>query len=178
MKLLKSRLILLGLALGFLVLATNTFIHYSIVRSGQAVTGARIDVGRIRTSWRSARIELDRVQAADPQRSMRNLFEADRIVLDLDPQAFLHRQFVVNRGQVHGIRIGTRRSTPGALDSDHETLAKDTAVPSFADEGMRWFDDVSHALQQDAATPVTSREIAVWRSGSTSRVSFERTSSN
>ncbi len=160
MKLLKSRLTLLGLALGLLVLATNAFIHRSIVRSGQAVTGAKIEVGRIRTSWRSARIELDHVQAADPQRSMRNLFEADRIVLDLDPGAILHRRFVVNRGQVHGIRVGTRRSTPGALDSDHETLAKETAVPSFGDEGMRWFDEVTHALQQDIGTPATSREFA------------------
>jgi uncharacterized protein (TIGR03545 family) len=140
MKLLKYRIMLLGLASGFLLLATNSFIRRSIVESSQAVTGTSFDIARIRTNWRTARIELSGVQAADPARSDRNLFEADRVVLDVNPSALLRRRFLVERSQVQGIRVGTPRSAP---PDTHTKTKNDTATKlsrGFADRGMQWFD--------------------------------------
>lgn len=165
MKLIKSRLMLLGLAALFVGLATSRHLRHAIIRSGQAVTGAKIEVGRIITHWRTARVELRNVQAADPKRAMRNLFEAERIVLDVDPRNLLHRRILVERGQVLGLRIGTRRATSGKLDTMSPAAKSggdsEAAARFFAEQGSQWFDTVSRRLTAADEPLHTSRQLAM-----------------
>lgn len=147
MKLLKYRLVLLGLAFFFLFVATSAFIRRTIVESGRSVTLAEINVDQIRTQWRKARIELSGVEAADPRRADRNLFHADKVILDLDPQALLRRRFLVERGRIQGLRVGTMRTQAGESQAPLQAESTSRLLQGFAEKGMQWFDSAVSQLQ-------------------------------
>jgi uncharacterized protein (TIGR03545 family) len=69
-------------------------------------------VGRLDLLPRQASVDLGALQVADPFEPRRNLVEADRIVLKLNPEALAEKTFVVERFALQGMRFGTTRKTP------------------------------------------------------------------
>ena len=49
---------------------------------------------------------------------MQNLFEAREMKLGLEGNALLRRKFIVREASITGIRLGTPRTTSGALDTE------------------------------------------------------------
>ncbi len=74
--------------------------------------GTQVDVGRLDLLPRKASVDLGALQVADPFEPRRNLIEADRIVLKLNPEALTEKKLVVERFALQGMRFGTRRKTP------------------------------------------------------------------
>jgi uncharacterized protein (TIGR03545 family) len=74
--------------------------------------GTQVDVGRLDLLPRQASVDLGALQVADPFEPRRNLVEADRIVLKLNPEALAEKKLVVERFALQGMRFGTTRKTP------------------------------------------------------------------
>ncbi len=74
--------------------------------------GTQVDVGRLDLLPRQASVDLGALQVADPFEPRRNLVEADRIVLKLNPEALAEKKLVVERFALQGMRFGTARKTP------------------------------------------------------------------
>ena len=74
--------------------------------------GTQVDVGRLDLLPRQASVDLGALQIADPFEPRRNLVEADRIVLKLNPEALAEKKLVVERFALQGMRFGTARKTP------------------------------------------------------------------
>ena len=74
--------------------------------------GTQVDVGRLDLLPRQASVDLGALQVADPFEPRRNLVEADRIILKLNPEALAEKKLVVERFALQGMRFGTTRKTP------------------------------------------------------------------
>ncbi len=74
--------------------------------------GTQVDVGRLDLLPKQASVDLGALQVADPFEPRRNLVEADRILLKLNPEALTEKKFVVERFALQGMRFGTTRKTP------------------------------------------------------------------
>jgi len=113
---LRPRLIVLAIVLGLFWFALDPLVRRGLVSLGQAVAGAKVEIGKVRTSvWRTE-ISLSDVQVADPGSPMENLFEARQVKLGLEGSSLLRRKLIVRDGVVSGIRLGTPRTTSGALE--------------------------------------------------------------
>ncbi len=96
-KRLMSRIILLTLTVTFLLMALNPMLRTLIRRSGQQVTGAKVDVDNVRISLRNSFIGIDGLRAADPYNSSRNLFEVGHLRMEVDPTALKYGQVLIRR---------------------------------------------------------------------------------
>lgn len=156
----RPRLAILAIVLGFLWFALDPLLRWGLVSLGQAVTGAKVEIGRVRTSVWGTEISLSDVQVADPGSPMENLFEARQIKLALEGNSLLRRKFIVREGTVSGMRLGTPRATSGAL----EKTARDPALekqngPSLlekqlAEFAQAWLDSLAARLQQEVRNEV------------------------
>jgi uncharacterized protein (TIGR03545 family) len=74
--------------------------------------GTQVDVGRLDLLPRQASVDLGQLQVADPFEPRRNLVEADRIILKLNPEALAEKKLVIERFALQGMRFGTTRTRP------------------------------------------------------------------
>jgi len=106
-------LLLLLLVIGILVvLFAEPVARDTTEEVSTELLGTQVDVGRLDLLPRQASVDLGALQVADPFEPRRNLVEADRIVLKLNPEALAEKKLVVERFALQGMRFGTTRKTP------------------------------------------------------------------
>jgi uncharacterized protein (TIGR03545 family) len=106
-------LLLLLLVIGVLVvLFAEPVARDTTEEVSTELLGTQVDVGRLDLLPRQASVDLGALQVADPFEPRRNLVEADRIVLKLNPEALAEKKLVVERFALQGMRFGTTRKTP------------------------------------------------------------------
>jgi uncharacterized protein (TIGR03545 family) len=74
--------------------------------------GTQVDVGRLDLLPKQASVDLGALQVADPFEPRRNLVEAERIHLKLNPEALTEKKVVIERLALEGMRFGTARKKP------------------------------------------------------------------
>lgn len=121
------RLGLAVLAVVLLWVAMNPLLRFALIRSGQTVTGAKVDIESLRTTLHETKLEMRGVEVADPRDTSRNLVQADRVCLDFDSNALLHKSFIVTEATISGVKFDTQRATSGRL----------TPQPPKEDDGER-----------------------------------------
>lgn len=155
----------------FLWLGLSPLVHWWIVAAGQTVTGAKVEIKDVRASLLTTELRLTGVQAADPRDPLRNLFQADEAVLDLDTPALLHRKFVVREGRISGLEVGTQRTTSGKLDGSPRMIGGgaslvdwNAAGQQMAEFGGRWLhyaaDTLGRQALEELETVRLSRELS------------------
>ncbi|WP_197530493.1 TIGR03545 family protein [Bythopirellula polymerisocia] len=143
----------------------DPLLEWAIVTSGQSATGAKVEIAEL-TSWiRAGKIELRDLQVANPDAVMRNLVQADHIVLQLDSLALLHNRVVVTNGAITGIELDTERSTSGELvvidDAiDDAPSALDPLVAKAGDLASDWLDEASKRLDADLVDQLQTPQVA------------------
>jgi uncharacterized protein (TIGR03545 family) len=94
-----------------------------VVRTGQRLLGARVEVGNTRVSFADGNVVMNELRLDNPCCHGDGLLEADQCVLELAPQPLLHKQAVITRGRVSGLRFS-------ALDAESTKRTADaTSVP-------------------------------------------------
>jgi uncharacterized protein (TIGR03545 family) len=106
-------LLLLLVLLGILTwLFAEPVARQTTEEASTELLGTQVDVGRLDLLPRQASVDLGALQVADPFEPRRNLLEADRIVLKLNPEALTEKKLVVERFALQGMRFGTTRKKP------------------------------------------------------------------
>lgn len=106
-------LLLLLVAIGVLVvLFAEPVARSTTEEASTELLGTEVDVGRLDLLPRQASVDLGELQVADPFEPRRNLVEADRIILKLNPEALAEKKLVVERFALQGMRFGTTRKRP------------------------------------------------------------------
>jgi uncharacterized protein (TIGR03545 family) len=122
--------ILSGLALT-LLLGTSPFLKWALVQSGQAATGAKVEIESVKIGWLAGALRLDKIQVADPNKPLQNLVEAEEAELVLNVPALLRKKMVVDRAVLHDVQFNQARIESGEL----EVASKDEASKS---EASKW----------------------------------------
>jgi uncharacterized protein (TIGR03545 family) len=106
-------LLLFLVLLGILVwLFAEPVARQTTEEASTELLGTEGDVGRLDLIPRRASVDLGALQVADPFEPRRNLVEADRIVLKLNPEALAEKKLVIERFALQGMRFGTARKRP------------------------------------------------------------------
>jgi uncharacterized protein (TIGR03545 family) len=153
-------LLFVGLCVRF---GLDPALRWFIVTSGQAVTGAKVDLAEVKTSLRDVRLELAGLQAANANAPLRNLCEARQMEVVLDVNALLHRRVVVRSGNILGLQFDTQRETSGELEVAVEESATDLA-PAWADKAQDlagdWFAATEERFNVDILANLQTPQVA------------------
>jgi uncharacterized protein (TIGR03545 family) len=87
--------------------------HTTTENVGTRVLGARVDIDWLNLDLLGGKVELRGLTVASPQEPMRNLFQAEELVADVDLLPLLEKKVVIDRLAAKGLRFGTPRTSPG-----------------------------------------------------------------
>lgn len=110
-------MLFLALVTGGWLLFADRLGRLAVERGGTAVLGARIDVRSLHISLTRGNVVIAGFVAASPFDSLKNLFEAEQLVADLDVLPLLEKKVVIDRLVATGLRFGTHRTTSGFVPS-------------------------------------------------------------
>ena len=129
------RLIIVGLLWGFLAYGVDPLLRYSTVQSFQTVTGARVDVAELQTTYFPPSFSIKGLALASASRHGKNMAEFDEFHVKFEPHALSRRQFVIEDGHIDGLRFDTDRNDDGQLEITEEPEPENTE-PSWVTEKL------------------------------------------
>lgn len=92
-----------------------------IESAGSEALGAKVEVEQVDLALFPLRVEINGLQAADPDQPMKNIFETEKISFALDSGALLWKKILVEELTIDGIQINTPRTSSGALSGGRTT---------------------------------------------------------
>jgi uncharacterized protein (TIGR03545 family) len=130
----------IGPLLGFLVLLAilwwlfaDRIAHETTEDVGTSVLGARVDLRRLRLDLTEGKVAINGLTVGSPFDAMRNLFEADELVANIQVLPLLEKKVVIDRIAATGLRFGTARTTPGFERGAGKTEEVKEEVRAFAE---------------------------------------------
>ncbi len=159
------RLLLLAMLAGTVRFGCDPLLEWMIVTGGQSATGAKVELGELTTWIKAGKLELRDLQVANPESVLRNLFEAEHVVLQIDSFALLHNRIVVSNGAITGLQLDTLRSTSGELATSDAAIeeapsALDPLLAKAGDLASDWLDSASQRLDADFVDQLQTPHIA------------------
>jgi uncharacterized protein (TIGR03545 family) len=88
------------------------FVRRSSEDYATTTLGTEVDIEGLTITESRSRVTVSGLQVADPYDRTRNLFEAGRIVLDIDPVPLLEKKLVIDQMELTGLRFLVPRRTP------------------------------------------------------------------
>lgn len=93
----------------------NRIVEWSVETAGTAAVGARVDLGSASLSFSDGNVTLNGLEVTNPNSPMRNMVEAEKLILDLGMLPLLEKKIVIDTVAARGIRFNTPRRTSGAI---------------------------------------------------------------
>lgn len=106
----------------------DTVLKRGLIAGGQAATGAKVEIGSVRSKWLKGTLEIKGIAVADREAPMKNLVELSRVAFQLDVSAALRGKGVVREAALEGLRLGTARKTSGAIRNPPPPSALSAAI--------------------------------------------------
>ncbi len=103
-----------------------------VERTGTAIAGAEVDVGRARLALSPFGLSLNGIQVTDPKNPSTNTIEIGRIAFSLDALNLLRRKVIIQEMSAEGVRFGTARKKPGFVAARDEKKPAEKKPASFA----------------------------------------------
>ncbi len=104
--------ILLFLAL---YLALPFALRLGLVATLESAFDAKSDVADLSLSWSDAQLKIQGVVVGDSKQPMQNLFEIERIIVDVDIASALMGDWIIDDMSLIGLGFGTQRQSSAAL---------------------------------------------------------------
>ncbi|MCA9011244.1 MAG: TIGR03545 family protein [Planctomycetaceae bacterium] len=157
------RLTIVGLLLTFLTFGVDPLLQYVIVQSFQSVTGAKVDVAELKTTYFPPSFAIQGLALASASRPGKNLVEFDSLHVSFEPHSLSRRRFVVEDGHIDGLRFDTRRNDDGQLETTEEPM---DAEPSWiTDKLTELGDEWLSGLESQVMSQLDPNNLETWRVG-------------
>ncbi len=144
-----TRLLVVALVWGFVTYGLDPLIRYSSVQALQTATGAKADVGDLKTSFFPPSVTVSNLALASARRPGWNLLQFDEMQLKLESASLSRRRFVVEEGHLNGLQFDTRRNDDGQLEKSPEPVNEE---PSWMSEkltelGTEWLTNLTEQVK-------------------------------
>ncbi len=116
----RKKFVLFVLVPGFILLLTvylfiDRWVESGLEYAGEKIVGAKVDIDDLVLSLSPTGIEFARLQVANPQDGMKNIFETGTVKFALDFGQLLRSKFIIETVEVNNLILGTKRTTEGTL---------------------------------------------------------------
>lgn len=143
------RLILVTCLWGFIKWGMDPLLRYSVVQAVQSLSGAKVDIANVRTQFFPPTVSIDHVAVASARRRGRNLFEFERMHLQLESRSLSMRRFVIDDGRIENLKFDTARRDDGQLEKSEVPVSTE---PSWLSEkvtelGDEWLAQLSKQVR-------------------------------
>ena len=162
-KYLIPRLIILSLIALAVWVGSDPLIRRVLVNNLESATGAKVEIGHLRTSLNKRQIFIEDLVIANPRDPMMNLFQADMAYVELDTKSLLNGQVVIERGQTSQAVFGAPRTNSGALQGSPQAAVesptwKPKTFEPIQQIGLRWLDQLPIKTQPSPIAQVSAIE--------------------
>lgn len=124
----------------FFVFFLDPLLASAIERIGGKVNGAKVDVAGLKTKIFQGRISIGKLQVANAEAPMENIFEAGPMAFQMDFGQLIKKRVIINEATMNGMGFSTPRKTSGALPKVAKEEKKD-GPPSAAERLMAKYQD-------------------------------------
>ncbi|MDR1998029.1 MAG: TIGR03545 family protein [Candidatus Margulisbacteria bacterium] len=93
----------------------NPLLQLGLQKAGNAAFGAKTEIAGFSLNPLTGRLQIRQLAVANKDAPFTNLFEVGNFTLELSPEQALYKRVVIGRSTIDNIRLGTPRSTSGAL---------------------------------------------------------------
>ncbi len=107
------------------------FIAESIESVGSEILGAKVEVDDIDLELFPLKIKINRLQAADPDQPMKNLFEVKTIRFAVDSNALLWKKILIDELVIEGVNHNTDRASSGKIIGGRKTQQLQNKISSY-----------------------------------------------
>ncbi len=87
----------------------------SAEKIGTAIVGAKVEIQSLHIDLANGDVTIRGLTVASPHEALKNLFQADELVADIDVLPLLEKKVVIDRLAANGLRFGTPRETDGRV---------------------------------------------------------------
>jgi uncharacterized protein (TIGR03545 family) len=108
-------LIALAVVTLLVIFLLDPFIKWVLIKTGQGVFGARVNIEKVKSEFRRGRISIRGLQVADKSAPMQNLFQWDNAAFDFRTLPLLEKKVFIDEASLDGLKFGAPRRTSGAL---------------------------------------------------------------
>ena len=112
------RLLTVAILIGAVWLFKDRAIEYAMEKTGSTIVGAKVDVGKVKSSLINGQVRLHDIQVANRKSPMMNLVEAKYAGIELSMADLLRKKFVIEEGKLIGVEFNTARDKSGKLATD------------------------------------------------------------
>ena len=157
------RLIIIGLVWGFLAFGVDPLLRYSTVHSFQSITGAKVDVAELKTTYFPPSFTIQGMALASAGRPGKNMVQFDEMHVKLEPHSLSRRRFLIEDGHVEGLRFGTRRGDDGQLEFSDEPV--DTGPSWITKKLTELGDEWLSSLEAQVKSQLDPENLETYRIG-------------
>jgi uncharacterized protein (TIGR03545 family) len=119
----------------FYALFLDRVVESTVEEAGSEYLGTAVEVDGLDIRAGETSVEMRGFSIADPFDRMRNLVEAGRVQVTLEPRPLVERKIIVRRLEIGDVRFGTRRSHPApVVSSEGFAPAALTRLREWADQ--------------------------------------------
>ncbi len=161
------RLVILTLIAIAVWLGKDPLIRFAIVHHIQHLTGAKVEIGQLRSTLGSGRLFVKELKITDPRDPMTNFLQADLALLNLDFGQLSHQNLVIEDGQVNGLVFHAPRTESGSLVPSRLPIENrsDSFAPNDCEEhlqrlGQRWLEHVQPLPSTDEVLPFETLNLS------------------
>ena len=159
------RLTIMSLLWGFLAWGVDPLLRYSTVQSLQSITGAKVDVAALKTTYFPPSFKVQGMALASAGRPGKNMVQFDELHVRLEPHSLSRRRFVIEDGHIEGLRFDTRRSDDGQLEITTAPEVEDTEPSWVTDQLTELGDEWLSSLEEQIKSQLDPNNLETYRVG-------------
>ena len=125
--------IIVALIMIFTIVFLDGILKNMIVKTGQAIFGAKVEVQSVRFTFRDFMLDVKGLAVADKNDPWTNLFEIGEARGKLTPSQLLYKKVIIDEMSVEGVTWGGPRKTSGELPKVAEPK-KDETKPGLIEK--------------------------------------------
>ncbi|MGB0741179.1 MAG: hypothetical protein ACPGXX_13985, partial [Planctomycetaceae bacterium] len=159
------RFIIVAMLVGFLQFGVDPLLRYAGVHSLQAITGAKVDINSVSTSFFPLSARIDGLALASRGRPGKNILELNQLSFRLEPHSLSRRRFVVRDARMEGLQFDTVRNDDGQLPFQQvpEETEPSWLAEKLADASRDWLQE----MESTAFEQLDPNQLQTWRLGQT-----------
>ena len=110
----------------------------SAEKIGTAIVGAKVEIQDLHIDLKNGDVTVRGLTVASPHEALKNLFQADELVADIDVLPLLEKKLVIDRLAANGLRFGTARTTDGRVPGDPDASIAGRVMGEAKDWAQRF----------------------------------------